>query len=58
MYMTTLQLYRWLWAFMWLLGIEFLEPLLAQAVPIRLVLACSGSKIYLLLNKYIKVSTL
>jgi hypothetical protein len=43
---------------MWLLGIEFLEPLLAQAVPIRLVLACSGSKIYLLLNKYIKVSTL
>jgi hypothetical protein len=23
MHMSTLQLYRWLWAFMWLLGIEF-----------------------------------
>jgi hypothetical protein len=35
---------------MWLLGIEFLGPLLALLNPIRSVHDCSGPKIYLLLH--------
>jgi hypothetical protein len=34
---------------MWLLGIEFLVPLLALVNPTHSVPACSGPKIYLLL---------
>jgi hypothetical protein len=63
LYVRTLYLYRWLWAFMWLLGMEFLGTLLAPVGPTSLVNAvgsgqphiahsvpaCSGPKIYLLL---------
>jgi hypothetical protein len=59
MYVNTLLLYRWLWAFMWLLGIEFLGPLLTPVSPSRSGQLCSLSPcllrpkdLFIIIHKY------